>query len=287
MKRKHDGKLKKRAVCTGLFLAVLFGISGCVSPVQPTITPGETGTPNPVPTEELPPEPTGTPAVTEPVGTPAVGPTKPVLVTGTPSPEATSEVRPTPENTPTPEVTGEAVNRPTPAPTNEVTPELTGEPEQTPTPLPDAEITESPMPTPCPEYDTLLQNGWQRTEDFFGNREIFFAGLFTETQLRAEEGRYEYSYTVTENPFVSFSVIGEENQPLQLFLDDLGQKGTECVIVQEGESDYSYTYIEELVTVRGRVYSCPENENTHRMRVELRYPWAEESSTEGYDFYLR
>lgn len=305
-KRFYAGFIK-RAVCTGLFLGMLWGLSGCVKP-GPAVQPAATKTPVPAPTETTAPLPTATPGITESI-TPTVGPTKPVPeVTATPEPEKTVTpalevtVTPEPEVTPTPEPeeipSPSPEPEPSPGPEPEVSPGPTSEPEVIPSPTPEPGTTAEPGPeaTPTPEpeitvapepdYNALLQNGWQRTEDFFGCREIYFSGQFTETELIAEEGYYEYRYTKTGDTTASFSLIGETKM-LQGFLDELAQKGTECEIKQEEESLYSYVYREDGMLVEGRVYACTVDEKEYRMRAELHYPEGIEGTFEGYDFYLR
>lgn len=298
-KRFHAGKIK-RAVCTGLFLGVLCGLPGCVKP-GPVAQPVATKTPVPEPTEAVTPIPTVAPEITESI-TPTAGPTKPIPeatatpepeVTPTPEPEATLAPEPGVTSTPEPEVTPTPEPEPgispmpevTSAPEPEVTPTpepeiITPEPEATPTPEP--EVTSAPQP----DYNALLQNGWQRTEDFFGCREIFFSGQFTETELIAEEGYYEYRYTKAGDGAAFFSVIGE-NALLQGLLDELAQKGEECEIFQEEEFLYGYTYREEGMTVKGKVYACVTDDKEYRMRAELHYPEDGEGTWEGYEFYLR
>lgn len=303
-KRSRYASFKKRAVIAGLFLGMLCGMTGCVKPVTQTGGPQETATPVPVPTGEVPPLPSSTPLPTAPpeatrpvqptaIPTPELSPTKPLPpVTGSvpsPTPVAEGTPTPTPESlptaTPTPdaEITGETTPELLPSPTPELIPSPT--PEATPEVLPTA--TPGPEPTPYPDYGALLQNGWQRTEDFFGCREIYFSGRFTDTELFATEGRYEYRYTIGAEPGVSFSVIGEEDAGIQQFLDELIQKDTSCELREEGEADFSYSYSEENMRIRGRVYACEADAKEHRMRVEMRYPVGEENQTEGYDFYLK
>lgn len=306
-RRFHAG-LKKRAVCAGLFLGMLCGLFGCVKP-GPIAQPVATKTPVPSPTEAVAPMPTSAPEITE-TPTPTVRPVKPIPeATATPEPEVTmpiSEITPTPELqitiTPVPEitVTPEPEAKSTPEPQATVSPEpevtvtrspeitVTPEPEITVTPEPEIMVTPEPevTPTPAPDYNALLQNGWQRTEDFFGCREIYFSGQFTETELIAEEGYYEYRYTKTGDATTYFSLIGE-TALLQGLLDELAQKGTECVILQEEDSLYSYVYAEDGMVVKGRVYACVAEDAEHRMRAELHYPVGEEEKSEGYDFYLR
>lgn len=291
--RKKDlhERRKKRAVCAGLFLGVFCLTAGCVKPVGPAIQPGLTKTPIPVPTGEMPPSPTstaipritgGTEEVTR-VPTPEYGPTKAVPPTGgamtspTPEPLPTEEVSPKPVVSPTdaPQATPELTEIPVPELTGEITPEVT--PAGTPIPL----------PTAIPDYGALLQSGWQRTEDFFGCREIYFSGRFTETELIGTEGYYAYRYSVSGEERVTFSVIGEENATVEQFLDELVQWAELCEVTEEGELEYCYTYSDGEDTVYGRVYACKPEGTEHRTRVEMRYPASEKDSTEGYDFYLK
>lgn len=262
MRRKQDGfGWRKRAVYAGLFLGILLGLAACTKPVvQPEIT--DTPVPSPTeavfPTQEL--QPTEGPEVPE-------GPTAP--------PEMTLPAEPT-----------EA-----PGVTSALEPTATAEPSDAPSPTPTAEpeidLTEVPEPTGQPSYDTLLQNGWQRTEDFFGCREIFFSGRFDRSELLAEPGRYEYRYTASEEEGVIFSVIGEEEEPLQPYLEELATNSLECTIERETEGDYRYLYTDGEIMVSGRVYACDRNGTPGRTRVEFCIPAQEDLSTEGYEFYLR
>lgn len=265
----HRGKIRsvqgKRAAWAGLFLGVLFGVSACVKPV---IQPGTTGTPVPSPTGAVLPTPEqGTPT-TEPVLTEAPG-----LTTGTPG------------------VTSGITVGPTSVVTPGVGPDMTAGPEVTSTPVPtvtpDLFGTPTPEPTGLPEYDTLLQSGWQRTEDFYGSKEIFFSGKFDQTELIAVPGRYEYRYTASSDPEISFSVIGDEITPIQQFLDELVGKAIECYIERETETDYRYLYTDGEYTVEGRVYDCGTEGMTRCMRVEFRKAGMEENIAEGHEFYLK
>ena len=308
--RKSNRTLKKRAVATGLFLGILCTLGGCVRPtVQPTGTPeptkeiseNVTQSPieevTPVPTVTQPPEitpeptrdveiPTGRPTPSLPTGVPDVSPTP---VTGgaiSVTPEVTPEPTEAPEVTPEPTEVPEVTPEPTEAP--EVTPKPTEAPEVTPEPTEAPEIT--PEPTEAPEvqsdYEVLIQNGWQRTEDFFVGRSIYFSGRFTQTELLTEPGRYEYRYTTTEDAEAVFSIIGEE-LPVQTFLDELTQKGPACEITKEAEEDYGYRYTEQGRVVFGRVYACFVEEKEYRMRIEMSYSIGTESQTEEYRFYLK
>ncbi len=268
--RRFSKQWKKRAVCSGLFFGVFFGAAGCVTPaVQPEIT----NTPEPVVTDTVKP----TPVPTAPTATPEVLPT-PTLE---PTPEPTLLPTATPEPTETP------APLPTPTPLPVEVPTLT--PAMTPTPelLPTATPTPTPVPTGMPDYVTLLQNGWQRTEDFFGCREIFFSGKFDRTELFAEEERYEYRYTSSAEEGIVLCVIGEVGVQVQQFLDELIQGNETCRIEPEGDEDYNYVYTVGDVSVEGRVYACHTEGKEGRMRVEFHRPVPEAEQPEGYDFYLR
>lgn len=254
--------MRKRAVCAGLFLGVLFGLTACTKPV---VQPGITDTPVPSPTEEILPtqeplQPTEGPDVPQ-------GPTEKPEVPVTAGPTITPDAAPTGEPDPTegPDVS------PSPTATAES----------------DAELTETPEPTGQPAYETLLQNGWQRTGDFFGCREIFFSGKFDCSELIAEPGRYEYRFTSSDEPGVSFSVIGEEELELQPYLEEIAKNSLECHIERETEGDYRYLYTDGETMVSGRIYTCDRDGKTGLMRVEFRTAAREDLSTEGYEFYLR
>ncbi len=255
----------KRAVWTGLFLGVLLSFSGCVKTGTP---PGATNTPVPSPTGEVLP----TPEQGKPTSKPSITDT-PVTPAGNP------------------EVTAGVTTGLTSAPTPTAGPEVTLEPETTlkpePTVTPDIFGTPTPEPTGMPEYDTLLRSGWQRTEDFYGSKEIFFSGKFDQTELIAVPGRYEYRYTASSDPKVSFSVIGDEITPIQQFLDELVGKAIECYIERETETDYRYLYTDGAYTVEGRVYECGTEGTACCMRVEFRKEGMEETITEGHEFFLR
>jgi len=148
-------------------------------------------------------------------------------------------------------------------------------------------VTPIPLPTAIPEYDTLLRNGWQRTEDFFGCREIFFSGKFDDAEPVIEDGSYEFSYRAVSDVSVLLRIIGEEGAGLQPFLEELQRNRPECLIVKEGPEDYSYAYIDGKTQVNGRVYACGDGETECRMRVEFYSPAGSDLQTEGYGFYLK
>ena len=146
----------------------------------------------------------------------------------------------------------------------------------------------TPIPTAYPEYDTLIQNGWQRTEDFFGMREVYFSGRFDTVELLTVTGRYEYRYTASADSAIAFSLIGEEGTDVQSFVEELLTLYPECLVTAEGEADYSYCYQAAGQTVSGRVYDGTWGEQKNRMRAELRYPAENENyGSEGYGFYLK
>ncbi len=261
----------KRAVCSGLFLAVLFAFAGCTGPTE---GPATTDTPVPAVTGDV--TPTETPAPTKTL------PTQGITATPTAEPVTTPKVSPepitTPEATPTPEVLS-----PTPEPAKTQGPEPTTEPGLTP----EVTVTSTPLPEPTasPEYDTLMENGWQRTDDFFGYREIYFSGMFDETELIAVPGRYEYRYTSAKDPNVAFSIIGEEGVSAGAFLEELTLAYPDCTISWESEGDYRYIYTEGDTTTQGRIYDCGTDGLILRVRVEFYSPVGAEQ-TEGYAFYL-
>jgi len=277
---------KKGAACVGLFLGVSLSISGCV---KPTVGPSATNTPVVTVTGEARPTPeptavpitgTPTPQVTAPTVKPTVAPTAeptavpeltpPVMATPTECPENTPVI--TPENTPTPELQEG---------------EITEAPTSTPEVLPEPTATPVPVPTAVPEYDTLLQNGWQRTEDFFGCREIFFSGKFDDAEPVIVDGGYEFSYRAASDASVLLRIIGEEKREIDTFLEKLRQSYSECLIAGEGPEDYSYAYIDGKTQVYGRIYACGTEEKEQRMRVEFYSPAGSNAQTEGYGFYLR
>ncbi len=268
----------KRAAGAGLFLGMFLGMGACTGPVA---GPGVTNTPLPVVTEN--PIPSQRPDTPTPEPTKNPEPTVTLVPSATPT--ATSAPIQTP--TPVPEPTKEPELTATPGPTETPVPSATVTP--VPTEVPEIMVTATPVPLPTgqPEYETLLQNGWQRTEDFFGNREIFFSGKFDRTELSAVPGRYEYRYTASSDEGIMFLVIGEEGVTVQQFLDELAQKAPECRMEQEAEEDYRYTYTEGAFTVTGRIYACGTDEAVSRMRVEFLGPEQGDVLTEGYEFYLK
>lgn len=133
----------------------------------------------------------------------------------------------------------------------------------------------------------MLRNGWQRTEDFFGCREIFFSGKFDDAEPVIGEGTYEFSYRAVTDVSVLLRIIGEEGMGLQTFLDELRQNRPDCLVMQEGPEDYSYAYTDGKTRVNGRIYVCRDGETEHRMRVEFYSPTDSDMQTEGYGFYLR
>ena len=194
------------------------------------------------------------------------------------TPEVSPDPIKTPEAKPTPEVTS-----PTPGLTDTPGPEPTEEPGLTP----DVPVTSTPLPEPTasPEYDTLMENGWQRTDDFFGYREIYFSGMFDNTELIAVPGRYEYRYTSTSDRNATFSMIGEEGVSVDAFLEELALTYPDCVIGWESIGDYSYEYTAGDYRVKGRIYDCGTGDSASRIRVEFYSPVGEEQK-EGYVFYL-
>lgn len=276
MRQKGGNRIRgKRAVIAGLFLGVLAGFCACT---KPAVQHGVTDTPLPYATDgviptPIPGEPTKEPVITEVPDTPTTIPSV------TPESLPTDILLPTSEPETTP-IEFPGVTEPvTPDPGKLPTPALTKKPEGTLSPMPE--------PTGQPAYDTLLQNGWQRTEDFFGCREIFFSGKFDHTELLAVPGRYEYRYTASSDAGIRFSIIGEEGIPIQQFLDELAQGTLECYIEMETEEDYRYHYVDGEYAVTGRIYSCGTEEILRHMHVELRRPATEELPTEGDEFYLR
>ena len=268
----------RRAACSCLFFGMLCCLTGCVKPVvgpEITDTPVPTltgGVPTPVPDTPTPvPEITGEEIrpTEEPIGTPDNVPTITTEPNSTPDLSPTTGAEDSVSATPRPEKTPTVVPKPIVTPEPAVTP------------------TQVPVPTGQPDYMALLQNGWQRTEDFFGNREIFFSGIFDETEPVVSSGRYEFRYTASSDAGVSFSIIGEEGLTVQEFLDKLIQGSRECWIEPEGEADYSYTYTDGDIRVMGRIYACRAEDKVHRMRVEFCSSISTEEQTEGYTFFLR
>ncbi len=270
---------KRKAAYAGLLLLGGCMLWGCDEPGEIKI-----------PTETLLPTKTEAPQPTEAVKPAEPEPTA-ALTGGTPTPVLTEQPEPTPTAEPEVTPTEKLVLSATPLPTEiqEPTPVLTpaGEPVALPTAAP--ELTPTAEPTSCPEYDTLIRNGWQRAEDFFENREIYFSGMFDCVELFASPGRYEYRYTVRADASVSFSMIGEEGLLVHSFLEELLFQYPDCVFAAEGEADYVYRYTTaEGQTVNGRAYSCTQGEQTNCMRVELWYPAENEYyGSEGYAFYLK
>lgn len=287
MPGKESQKNKRKAAYAGLLL-----LSGCV--IGGCKEPGETGkiTETPVPTVTAIPQPTYTttitPTVTEAPLIPTDRPTDTPTESPTAEPTLSQSPTVTPTVSPTPEPTEGVTSIPTAKPTEAVI--LTPEPTEkvTVTPTEEPTLTPTPEPTAIPEYDTLIQNGWQRTEDFFGKREVYFSGMFDTVDLIAEEGRYGYRYLATADADISLSIIGEEDLTVQEFTDELTDRYPECSVVFEGEQDYRYEYTAEGKTISGRVYSGTEGDKENRMRVEMVYPSENEIyRQEGYGFYLR
>ncbi|MGN1084550.1 MAG: hypothetical protein ACI4QX_06075, partial [Lachnospiraceae bacterium] len=220
------------------------------------------------------PFPTNLPTVTEPTKAPTAEPTE------SPTPAPTMPELPTVAPTEKPSSTPEPTGTPLPTPTEPVT--------ATPTELPLPTSAPTPLPTGTPDYSALIRSGWQRTEDFFGQREVYFSGIFDRAELIASPGRYEYVYTASSEETVRFSVIGEENAEAESFLNVLTERYPDCRIISEGEKDYSYRYTTEGKTVCGRVYACPQGEQPNRMRMEMVFlPERELSGQEEYSFYLQ
>lgn len=273
---------RKKAACAGLLLGMLCFMPGCrtsevIGKVTETPEPTKAETPTvtntPSPSSSPTPQPTETPTATaRPTATERPTATPTVKMTNTPTPQPTIPELPTVVPTPMPSST------PSPVPTKPVTKTPTKPPTQ----------TSAPSPTELPDYMALIQSGWQRTEDFFGKREIYFSGMFHHAELSAAPGRYEYSYTAVSDENTRFVIAGEENAEIWQFLDTLAESAPDCQIFFEGEEDYRYEYTIGDKWVCGRIYSCPRGEEQNLMRVELSYP--SESGLygqEGYIFYLR
>lgn len=288
----HTG-CRKRAAGIGLFFGMLWCVGGCEKPAFSTEV-----TKTPVPTVTVQPELTKIQSSGKPTQTPAAT-KEPEITEKLPlsSPEPSTAPLPSsvPDNTLAP------AGQPSAVPTEKlpVTPKPSVKPTKLPAPtvapviVPTAQPGASPEPsvppllTPIPEYAALLQNGWQKTEDFFQTREIFFSGIFDHAEIVAATGRYEYQYTSSLKEGIGFAVIGEKDAVAQQFLDELVFEFPDCQIVEEGEEDYSYTYQREETLVTGRVYTCRNGENANRMRIEFYTSAQAEGEMEGYGFYLK
>lgn len=288
-KDMHRSEIVKRAACAGLFLGILCAWRGCS---RPTVQPDVTNVPSPVGTQEpgntkIPdiPETTKTPEKNDETGKPTKEPEMTPSLTPTLSPVPTGKPSASPVPTKEPEIPPTPVPGITPEPTPEATPILSVTVTVLPTSLPTE--TPLPLPTDLPDYGTLLQNGWQRTEDFFGKREIYFSGIFDATGMIAVPGRYEYRYTALGEAGVELVLIGEEEMSVELFLDELPQKDTDCLVYSEGEDDYAYSYSLDGRSIRGRVYACETDGKVNRMRVELICPSEQPEAKEWHEFYLK
>lgn len=272
----------KKEIGTLCLLLMVAVAGGCKKPVSNPVTQTPSPTATIAPTLPVVSPPVG--VTPEPTATPEPEPTVTLEPTATIEPTATPE--PTPEPTATPTPTPEPLPTPTPEVTVEPTPEITQMPveEVTPTPMPT--FTPTPMPTPVPEYDALLQNGWQRAEDFFGGHEIFFSGKFDAVETITETGRYEFLYTVTGEEGISFRVIGEEERTANDFLAELAASQPMAVVVPEDMTDFSYTYVDNGSVVKGRVYDSVGGAIANRTRIEYRCP-EERYLDEGNEFYIR
>lgn len=273
----------KKAAYVGLLLGSLCLMSGCrttevsgkvTESPEPTATDQPTMTEYPTMTEQ--PTATNQPSATDtpsPSNTPTVTPgTEPTEVpTKEPTPVPTVPERPTPVPTPEPSAT------PTAKPTSPATV----------SPAPTFSPTGTPVLTEAPDYTALIQSGWQRAEDFFGKREVYFPGMFDKAEGTAVPGRYEYVYTSEAQEGACFSMIGEEGVTVQQFLDTLAGY-PDCRIVPEGEEDYCYEYTTEGKKVYGRIYSCTQDGQQRRMQMELIcLSESELCGQEEYAFYLR
>lgn len=272
---------RRKAAYACLLLLGGFVLGACTKPGM-----SGTVTEQPIPTLTKAPVPTLTGGAVQPTGGPSATPTPEEIRFSTPVPSLT------PSNAATATPTTEPVERATVTPT--VMPAVTVTPMARPTvtaaPLPTQEPlpTGEPIPTGTPEYDTLIRNGWQRTEDFFGQREVYFSGRFDTVELLAVDGRYEYRYSASADMAVSFSIIGETEKDVHNFIKELTAQYPDCVVTAEGDADYSYRYTSERQTVSGRTYDCTGEGQKGCMRVELRYPAGDtQYGNEGYVFYLR
>lgn len=265
--------------------SVTSGVSPTLQPtytIEPTIT-GSVPTPTSHPSEI----PTVTPEITKvPTMVPTVTkvPTKIPTVTVSPTPEVVTPGAVTPSV-----VTPGAVTV-SPAPEVSVTPnpEISITPEPMPTlpltPMP----TVKPEPTPAPDYDALMNGGWQRTEDFYGSRDIYFSAGFEPEGMVTEPERYGFFYYVPDDDSVSLSVMGEDGVTASRYREQLQEQYFECEIIEEQQEDYTYRYRTDDVTVYGRVYTTRNGENVGRMRIELSYRGdPDKALEEGYFVYLK
>lgn len=301
----------KRAACCGLLLfgAAFLGACGCnKQPVGGKVTeiPVPTGSPTKaVPTLDVSnyvtPVVSVTPELTKAVGatlTPELVPSEAIPSV---SPEVTPETTPelTPEATPT-----ESVMEPTPAPTMEpelppeITPEITTEPTPEPTLIP--EITEQPQPeitpTPIPEFSdaergpaevsVLIADGWQRTEDFYGEKEIYFPGSFSESDLTVATDRYLCTYRTKERTDITFLIEGNDSLQTAEWLEQFLTDHPEAEIYRYATRHYVYRYTEEGTIVFGHVYDCTVKRD-RMTRVEIKYPAEPTESGESVVFYIR
>lgn len=295
-------KCKKRFWQSLLCLLFAAFLSGCKNsrPVSGELTGTAIPTLSPSVTE-APVSPTVTkePDIGFPTKPPAViTNTPPAALTITPTKSVTeiAEVSKAPTKTPTKEPTKEpdlpSTKSPTatPIPFASITPSVTAvitiPPENpiTPTKAPEDNPDKTMTPTPVPDFDRLVAEGFTRTEDFFGKRQIYFLNLFSDATLSTTSSTYRFDYKAEQNPEFIFSIIGEERKSSASFPTELSDDCEEFVFDKEAEGDYAYSFHRGSQMVIGRVYDCKSEAETHRIRVELTFPVSMEVSDEPYFF---
>lgn len=247
-----------------------------------TATPAPTSTDTPAPTSTATPEPTST-ATPAPTNTATPAPRPSLKPTATPVPSVTPVLvgTPVPSLTGTPVLTGEVM--PTATPKLPGTPKPTGEgtgtPELSNTPVPEPTV----FPEPPEDYGLLLQNGWQRTQDFFEEKEIYFPGGFVTARITAEDGKYLCEYQKPQDAKTVFLMEGLENAEPNEVLSQL-QEGREPMLLREEEAGTRYCYWQENKVISGIVYAC---QNGAVMRLEMQSRIEDKEELPKEFFYVR
>ncbi len=301
IRKKKDGKA---LFLVSLVLVGCLGTIACKSePASSQVTKAPTLAPTPTkkPQEMTPTvtlgveQPTVTPKLT---GSPKLSPTTSEgLLTRIPvptkAPETTTGVTPTekpvPTGSPTPAPTPEQTATPSPTPVIEPplspTPTEAPAPTELPTPTLEPEPTEAPVATPSPvaekpvDFEALLQHGFQYTEDFFGEKEIYFSGVFLNAATESGKGMYRCEYRANDSTAV-FVLCGREASGLSALMEQLEAQGAEFVFYEQNGIGYRYRTGERLVS--GRIYACSNNAV---MQIELQSDTEDE--LQSLVFYVR
>lgn len=159
----------------------------------------------------------------------------------------------------------------------------TGEGTGKPAPSDMPTLDQTVFPEPPEDYDLLLQNGWQRTQDFFEEKEIYFPGGFVTARIVVEDGKYLCEYQKLQDAETVFLMEGLEKAEPQEVLSQL-QEGREPVLLREEEVGTRYCYLQENKVISGIVYAC---QNGAVIRLELQSRIEDKKELPKEFFYVR